>query len=372
MLLQALNIALALAPIAATAQSTSPSHKIAPLAIQADKIFFGDGRTIDKGVLVIEDGVIRAVGAGVEIPGDASVIEHHGAISPGLIAMHGYAGSPTEARDSTRPVLSGAAIANAFNPEHFDFKDALKAGITCMVLTPSSQSLSGGVSAAVKTASGRVLRRDVQLSLGFSSESLSTNHFPTSYAGAIDELERLFQKPEGAFARAASGKLPVLFEVASRQDVLRALDFAQRHKLAGALNGAALSGELAKEVKASNLSVVCGPFDAGEERRAIRSVLALSEAGVSIGFGLDAPWKHPASLRLGAALCVREGLAPSAAFKALTSDAAQIAGVQDHVGRLERGLDADVVLWSGDPLDLASSVQAVYVDGQRVFGAEQP
>jgi imidazolonepropionase-like amidohydrolase len=359
-----------IALIGAPAQK-SPVKSDRPMAIQAEKVYLGDGSAIDKGVILVEGGVIRAVGAGVEIPENASVIDHKGSASAGLIALHAYSGAPAEMRDPTRAVMPEAEIAYAFNPEHYDFSDAVKAGITTLVLTPMPQSLVGGVGAVVKTASGRVLIKDAELSLGFSAESLSHSRFPTSYSGATAELERLFEKPEGNFAKAASGKLPVYFETESREDVLRAVDFATRHKLIGAITGADWAGELAQEIKPSHLAVICGPLDVGEPRRAIKSVLALAEAGITFGFGLDTPWKHPAQLRLGAALCVREGLAYGAAWKALTSNAAQIAGVSDHVGRLERGMDADIVLWSGDPLDLSSAVQVVFVDGVRVYGAEK-
>jgi imidazolonepropionase-like amidohydrolase len=371
MLTIALSAALTFASDGAAPTNKPASKSERPLVIQADTIYLGDGTAIAKGVILIEGGVIKAVGAGVDIPENASVIEHKGAASAGLIALHGYSGASTEMHDSTRAVMTEADVAYAFKPDHYDFADALKAGITSVVLTPTPQGLVGGTGAVVKTATGRILIKEAELSLGFSPESLSRNRFPTSYAGAVAELERRFEKPDGNFAKAASGKLPVFFEASSRDDVSRIVEFATRHKLTGAINGAEWAGELAQEIKPSHLAVICGPFDVGEQRRNIKAVIALAEAGVPIGFGLDGPWKHPASLRLGAALCVREGMAHGAALKALTSNAAQIAGAAEHIGRLERGLDADIVLWSGDPLDLSSSVQAVFIDGERVYGAEQ-
>jgi imidazolonepropionase-like amidohydrolase len=65
-------------------------------------------------------------------------------------------------------------------------------------------------------------------------------------------------------------------------------------------------------------------------------------------------------------MCLREGLAPAAAWRALCADSAAIARLEGSVGRLERGLDADLVLWSGDPLALSSRVVAVWIDGVRV------
>jgi imidazolonepropionase-like amidohydrolase len=366
-----LTLVLAVGADDAARQAKPAAKNAQPVAIRADKIRLGDGSTLDNGVILIEGGVIRAVGAGVDVPENASVIEHKGTASAGMIALHSYSGATAEVRDPTRAEMPDAKVGFAFRPQNDDFADALRAGITTVVLTPSPQSLVGGTAAVVKTATGRTLTRDASLSLGFSSESLSRNRFPTSYAGAMGELERKFEKPEGNFAKAAGGKLPVLFETSSREDVLRAVDFATRHKLNGAINGAEWAGELAPEIKSAHLSVICGPFDVGEARRTIKSVLALAEAGIHFGFGLDSPFRHPAALRLGAALCVREGLAQGAAWKALSANAAEIAGVAEHVGRLERGLDADIVLWSGDPLDLSSSVRAVFIDGERVYGAEQ-
>jgi imidazolonepropionase-like amidohydrolase len=371
MLFVASALALVLGDVAARHQDQASPKNARPIAIQADKIYLGDGTTIANGVILIDGGLIRAVGAGVDIPENASVIAHKGAASAGMIAMHGYAGAASDTHDATRAVMSDAEVALSFRSDHYDFADALKAGITSVVLSPTPQGLVGGVGAVVKTASGRMVVRDAELTLSFSSDGLSRNRFPTSYTGALGELEQRFTEPSGNFAKAASGKLPVVFEVNSREDVSRAIEFAKRHKLVGALSGADWAGELAPAIKTAHLSVICGPLDVGEPRRAIKSVVAISEAGIPFGFGLDEPWKHPAALRLSAAMCVREGLPSSAAWRALTSSAAEIIGAGARVGRLERGFDADVVLWSGDPLDLSSSVQAVFVDGERVYGADQ-
>ena len=360
----------ALPPDCVPATTLSIAGPDRSLAIRAQKLVLGDGRVVDKGTILIEGGVIRAVGGDVDVPGDAVVVDHEGWVSAGLVALHGYAGAPNEMRDSTRTSLPTAEVAYGFDPAHPDFSDALAAGITSLVLTPPAQSLCGGISAVVKSAGGRVVKKDAQLSLGFSAQCLRDDRAPTSYSGALAELERLFEKAEGPFAQAARGKLPVILEASSKEDVARAAAFARRHDLVGAIHGAAWAGELADAIQAARLAVVCGPIDPGDARRDLLAVLALAKAGVPIGFGLESPWRHPATLRVGAAMCARAGLERAAAWKALTSDAARIAGVADRVGGLERGLDADLVLWSGDPLDLGSSVVAVFVDGRRVFGKE--
>jgi imidazolonepropionase-like amidohydrolase len=340
-------------------------------AFKASRIHIGDGRTLEDGVLIITDGVITSVGKNLEVPESATVVEHDGAISPGLIALHSYEGAGAELYDSTRITLPSADASHAFQPKDHDFYRASRAGITSLVLAPSTQSLVGGQSAIVKTRGGTIVKKGAQLTLGLSSAALHSNKFPTSYDGAMRELDRLFADPEGAIGRAASGNLPVLMSVDDRSETLRALAFAKRYSLKGALYGSYWAEEIAAEIKQSGLGVVCDPFDVGDPSRGVRSVKALSEAGVPFGFGLDAPQRDPESLRFGAAVCIRGGLDPHVARRALTGDAAKIAGVEGRIGRLARGLDADIVLWSGDPIQLTSSVEAVYIDGVQVVGGKR-
>jgi len=360
-------LALSAAASGLTASPAAPAFESRPFAIRADQVLRADGQSLARGVILVEEGRIVRVGIDLEIPENALVVEHRGTASAGLVALHSHAGAPAEMMDSTRAVLPEARVALAFDPAKGDFADALRAGITSLVLSPIPGSLCGGASSLVKTSGGAVVRSEAQLSLGFSARSLRNNRFPTSFGAAIAELDRLFEDPEGIFARAAKRQIPVLFEVTSREDVVRAIDFAERHDLAGTICGAAWAGELAERLHEAELSAICGPIRVGEERRDLLAVLALEKAGVPFGFALDAPANHPVMLRAGVAMCLREGLGRATAWRALTSDAARIAGAEDRIGDLAKGLDADIVLWSGDPLDLGSSVKAVYVDGELAW-----
>jgi imidazolonepropionase-like amidohydrolase len=162
-----------------------------------------------------------------------------------------------------------------------------------------------------------------------------------------------------------------MFDVRSRQDVHRALQLAGQHGLKGTLHGANLSGEIAETIQQAGFSVVYRPFGANTSGRTLDATVQLAEAGVPFGFGLDAPDRDELTLRYSAALCVRAGVEPATAWKALTADAAGIAGVSERLGQVAPGQDADLVLWSGNPLDLGSSVSAVYVNGNLVDGGDQ-
>jgi len=361
-------IALVLAGLAASAAPLPPSE--GSFAIRSAYLDRGDGQRIAGGVVWIDGGKIRAAGGDVTIPAGLPVVEHDGVVSAGLVASHSYDGLRDENHDPTRSVLDGALVADAFAPSSADFERALAAGITTVVLAPSPENLVGGRSAVVKTSGGTLVRGDAQLVLSMSAEALELDRYPTSSQGALAELEERFRRPVGAFAQARAGDRPVLIDVATRDDVLRAVAFAGRHGLKGALIGAPAHLEgLVPDIKRAGLGVVVGPFAVGADPAALRAAVELGDNQVPLGLGLDAPWHHPEELRMSAALCVRAGLAPQAARRALTSDAAAIAGVADRVGRLAPGLDADLVLWSGDPLDLTSSVRAVYVDGHLAYGS---
>jgi imidazolonepropionase-like amidohydrolase len=342
-----------------------------PFVVRAKKMRLDGERVVDDGVLIVDGGRIRAAGAGVEIPGGYSVIEHDGFVSAGLVACHGFSGARGDTFEPKRAVTPGARVIDAFDAQHPDVQRALESGITTLVLTPWTGNVAGGVTAVVKTSGGRVVSDEAHLSLTFATSALRTNRYPTSVVGAVNELEKRFEKPEGVFERAATGNLPVLLECTTRDELERALAFATRHKLRGALYGSALAGELADDIAKSGLSLIVAPLGLGVAPRTLNSLPQLAQAKVPLAFGVDAPWNSNESARWSAAMCVRAGVPVAAAWNGLTADGAAAAGVGDRIGKLERGYDADFVLWSGDPLDLASGVRAVYVDGRLAFESAQ-
>jgi len=350
------------------ALAATPPSATETFAVRAADIHLGDGRRLEDGVLLVQAGKIRALGRGVELPEDLAVIEHDGVLAAGMVSCRSYSGSWGEVHDSTRSFLPELDVTHAFDPDHRDFEAALAEGITTVVLAPTGSNVAGGLTAVVKCAGGVVVRPRAHLALSLGANAIRPDREPTSYPGALQRLADHLAAGEGAFGRVAAGELPVLLEVGARHEVERALDFAQVHGLKGALRGAWRAGELADRVAESGLAVVVGPFEPGISAHSVDSVVALADAEVALAFGLDAPLHDPAALRLSAALCVRAGLDRDAAWTALSSGAARIAGVGDRLGRLERGLDADFVLWSGDPLELTSRVEAVFVDGALVSG----
>ena len=363
--------------------------------IRAKAIVRADGSRLENGVLQIKDGKIAALGTRVAT--GVPVLEHDGVLTPGLIACQTMSGMAGEANDQTRSLLPEARLAHAYDPTHSDFEKALEAGITTMVLPPDGRNVAGGLTAVVKTA-GTLVSPNAHLALSFSEKALTvTSGFffsffgavqdgdientqssssgtrtPTSDAGIVAELDEHFSNAQGIFARAKAGQLPVYLEAWERHEVLRALAFAKRHRLKGALRGAPRANDpaLVAAFTGSGFGCVMGPFAIGQARASLDGFVRLTEAGVPVAFGLDAPSHSPLGLRLSAAMALSAGAKASSVSKALTIDAARLAGVESRVGSLEPGKDADFCLWSGEPWNLTSRLDAVYIEGRLVHESE--
>ncbi len=351
--------------------STRVRVQSADFALKADKIFIGPHEVIENGMLVVEEGKIRAVGADIDIASTIPVFEHEGWLSAGLVASHSQSGGRSEVTDGTRAALPAAKLVHAFNPDHSDFEKARRSGITTMLLAPDGSDVIAGVTAVVKTGGGQVLSDSAHLGISMQTRALHYDRAPTSWGGLVEFLQAEFDAGLGNVGEAQAGRLPVLIEAWERHEVSRALAFATKNKLSGAIRGATRAGEQSDAMSASGMAAIVGPFRPGSDLRALKSVVLLEKAGVPLAFGVDAPGNSPDSMRLSSALCLREGLSRVAAWSAMTSTAADLLGVEKRVGRLERGRDADFVLWSGDPLELSSRVLSVWIDGAQVHGGQQ-
>ncbi|MDA1263677.1 MAG: amidohydrolase family protein [Planctomycetota bacterium] len=340
-------------------------------ALRATRVHVGDGTVLENAIVLVKDGKIVDVGQGVAFDKDVPLIEHDGDLSAGLVALRDYAGIGAEGADSTRAVMDAADLRYAFDSDHPDMARLAESGITTVVLAPGSGSnVVAGMPVVVKPTV-RVLRAKGSLHVDLSASGTSFNRYPSSYAGVLEVLEERFAAGEGAFGELKAGRMTVMLEAESRAETSRALDFASRHKLRGYLVDSQRAGELAAKVKASGLGVAVGPFAIGGDRKEVESAVSLAKAGVPIGFALDTPTNAPAMLRLSAATAMRAGLDRDAAFKALTSGAAALAGVGDKVGAVRAGMEADLVLWTGDPVDPTSRAVAVYIDGDLVHEAPE-
>jgi imidazolonepropionase-like amidohydrolase len=406
------------APLCSSSAAGETAVRDAGLQIQAREVWTAAGERIPNGVVVIADGKVLAVGDERALDASRPLVRHDGVLTAGLIACRTWSGAGAGLQDDTRSVLPHARAADAIDLDSRDFERLLAAGITSVGIAPGPESLVGGLACVVKTTA-RMLEDEAALALSLSSSALGRStsrggflfgsaedeesggapeapgasqqqggpetsarttrgtREPTSFPGALALLTELLARGSRSprendpFARVKAGELPVTIEAWERHEVLRAARFAAEHRLVGAIRGAPLAGDpdVIAALKASGLGVIVGPYTSGQTRRSLESVRHLAEAGVPVAFALDAPARPAEELRLSAVRALAAGASQDAVWKALTEDAARLAGVGGRVGQLAKGQEADLVLWSGNPLDLSSRVVAVYVDGVRAWPA---
>jgi len=342
------------------------------LLVRAGTVWTGAGSPLAPGAVLVEDGKIRAVAGTIEAPEGAQVLEWPtGVLTPGLVDAHGRFGVRGDALEPTEALTTDARAIDVFDPRHEEFERALHAGTTAVLLAPGEGNVVAGSAPVVRTGgpeAARILVEEAAMKLSIGSAALRGDREPTSRAGALAMLRaRVAEAQAGgrpdAFSRFARGEMPGLVDAPENDEVLAALRFGEGFGLRLVLVGAARCAEI--EAGLAGSAVVAGPFDSSTPMRELRGPAALAAKGVLVAFGSSGQSRDPASLRLTASLAVRGGLAPETAMRALTATAAAIAGVADRAGTLESGKDADLVVWSGSPLDLSTRPLAVFVLGER-------
>jgi imidazolonepropionase-like amidohydrolase len=382
-----------------------------PIALTDARVVPVDGPPLERGTVVLRGGRIESVGPSdeVSLADDVERVDASGMwVLPGLIDAHvhlgvweegeGWAGQDTN--EMTDPVMAAARAIDGINPREKGFDDALMGGITTVNVNPGSGNPIGGQAVALKTY-GRyvdemVLRNPsgVKAALGENPKRVygDQKKTPSTRLGVALVLRRAFAAARSYQAKvAAADGAPVETDLVSevlvkvldreipwRQHCHRADDIATALRLADefgyqlVLDHGTESYLLADVLGERGVPVLYGPLIVSRSKvevrdRSLRAPGILDRAGVPVSIITDHPVVPIEYLITQVALAVREGMDRDAALRAVTLNPAAVLGVEDRVGSLTAGKDADVVLWSGDPLDLRSRALRVWVDGVEVY-----
>ena len=380
-------------------------------ALVGARVLSIDSAPVEPGTVLVRGGRIEAVGPTdhVPVPDDVEQVDAAGRwVLPGLVDAHvhlgvweegeGWAGQDTN--EMTDPVMAAARAIDAINPREQGFDDALQGGITTVNVNPGSGNPIGGQAVALKTY-GRyvdemVLRNPsgVKAALGENPKRVygEQKKTPSTRLGVALVLRKAFSAARSYRARvAAADGAPVEADLVSeilvkvlereipwRQHCHRADDIATALRLAEefgydlVLDHGTESYLLADVLAARQVPVLYGPLIVSRSKvevreRSLRAPGILDRAGVPVSLITDHPVVPIEHLITQVALAVREGMDREAALRAVTLNPARVLGVEDRVGSLAPGKDADLVLWSGDPLDLQSRVLRVWIDGTEVY-----
>ncbi len=360
-MLSLLPLILAAAP-AAVPQDASPIH-----LIQADGVIGADGVLIPDGIVMLRGDQILAVGAKVAAPKSALRSRVRGVLAPGMIDAFTQLGTEHGVSEASTFLTPALRAVDAVDEDHDVWEERLAHGVTAVQLVPSTldlagdpiQVLAGWTGVVPCAAPQRAVAAQGRQTVGLLSGPYNSREGgPSSLAGATEAL--------AAHAGAAGDKVLVVVDsaegVQAARRTLEGRDLAWLAAGDPATYGGMLRGQLL------GLGVV---HDGNWSPRALETWRRLHGAGVQVAFGSgDAGgWGGPGSLRATAMAFARATGDPAGAMAAVTRNAADLAGLGRNFGRLAPGARADLVLWSGHPLDAASRVRSVMIAGRTVWTA---
>ncbi|HSN85148.1 MAG TPA: amidohydrolase family protein [Thermoanaerobaculia bacterium] len=364
----------------------------------------GPQGTIRNAMVVIEGGRIRAVGASVAVPAGARRIDARGkVVTPGfldsfsrigLVEVNAVEGSnDTETEDDR--ITAAFNAADAINPRSSLIPVNRVEGLTRAVVMPDTgESLIAGQAAVIHLGGpGDYLLRSpaaMYATLGEGGAGLAGG----SRSSALLRLREAFQdtldyianrksfeqgeRREYALSRldlealipVVQGELPLVLRVHRASDIQAALRLAREHKLRLILAGVNEGWMVAPEIAAAKVPVLLNPLDnlPGSFEllgATFENAARLHKAGVTVVL-MSGEAHNARNIRQAAGNAVAYGLPWDAALAAMTSVPARIWGLADSYGTLEPGKDADVVIWDGDPLELTTYPEAVFIRGVQM------
>jgi imidazolonepropionase-like amidohydrolase len=384
----------------------------ASLAIAGGYVVPVAGAPVEGGTVLITDGRIAAVtGPGVPPPPGVAVVDASGKwVLPGLVDAHTHLGAREEGEgwaghdtnELTGPVQAHVRVLDAINPADEGFRDAVAGGVLTAGITPGSGNPIGGQTVAVhcwgRTVDDTVLRSPAGMKSALGENPKRTlgerRVNPSSRLGvaaairtALTDAQAYLEKQEQSererLTAARDLKLEALGrvlrrEIPWRQHCHRADDIATAMRLAAefgydlVIDHGTEGYLIADKIAAAGIPVVTGPLITARSKVELRNrTMAnpglLAAAGVTVAIATDHPVVPVHLLMVQAALAVRDGLDREAALRAVTIVPARIMRVADRVGSLAPGKDADVTIWSGDPFDILSRVEAAYLGGREIY-----
>ena len=374
--------------VAADANADNNSEVI---AIRAGKIWPVVGDVIDDGVIIIKNGKIMAVGKDISIPAKATVLDMPNAnVMPGIIDAHSHIGLWTDAASEMDETVFAATadtnILSAFNPQSEEIQKAVRAGVTSGLIAPGNRNPIGGQAAVVKFIDGpgrqRIVKAEAGLKLSVTNAALQRDRRPTSRPGLVEFIKEHLEKgrkyspkqfdPQAKALKRLIDRKQLAFIAAETGDEIdAALAIAKQYKLNARLVGARFGDEMAEQIAGQKIPVIYQPLLKLSKDKDLSRPGKLAAAGVKIAFASNAPQSSPADIRTSAVIAAKYGMDKNTALRSITRNAAEILGVSNRLGSIQKGKDADLIILNGDPLELTSTVIAVIINGNIVYQREE-
>jgi len=360
-------------------------------ALRGARIHTAAGPPIEDGIVLVEDGKIVRVGAGIAIPRGFTVIDVAGkTVIPGLIDEHSHLGVYDfgDANEFTEPIGPEHRALDALHMEVRDWYEAARAGVTTIITGPGSGERMGGQSITIKTFGDdlerRILKESRELKMAVNARNMS--HIPTirsmfleaqEYMAKWDEYED--GDKEGspprrdlrleAIVPVLRGEEMVRCHIHYANDMISFLKLKDEFGFDLTFIHSSEAYKIADEIARRNVPVIVLPLATrvGISEDMLNGIAHLHEAGVMVSLHTDHPVVHQKLLRLNAAMVIKYGMPEEEALKTVTINPAISSRIDDRVGSIEVGKDADLVVLDGVWYEPSTRVEMVFVDGVQAY-----
>ena len=365
----------------------------------------GTINTITNGVIVgdvlIEDGKIKEIGEDLVVPLDAKVIDAHTHLGLWEDGM-GFEGA--DGNEETDPITPHLNPIDGINPMDNTFKEAYQGGITSVCTTPGSANVMGGQCIAIKTFGRRidnmVIKNPVASKIAFGENPKScygrdekTPQTRMAIASLLrenlkkaeeymEELELYMEhedhdKPEydirlESLIPVLKGEIPFKVHAHRADDMFTAIRIAKEYDIKLTLDHCTEGHLIAEELLEEGYPVIVGPSLSERSKIELRNLTfdtagILSNTGLNVSLTTDHPVIPVQYLPICAGIAVKHGMKKEDAIKAMTINPAITLGIDNKVGSIEIGKDADIVIWDGNPLEIQSNVLYTIINGKVVY-----
>jgi imidazolonepropionase-like amidohydrolase len=302
-------------------------------------------------------------------------------VTPGLVATHGDLGLGRDVDETSEADAGNIRAIDAFHPALPAVGKLREGGVLATLLSPGLSNVLSGCCAAVGLGpKSDVLAAETAEQIVLSAASRSAQRFPGSLIGQIEMaenalrgqfiesnlflpepiLEEYLAQRRVHLSALADGGRTAFIVAADRAEIAAALQLIEAHRLRAVLVGPEFIRPHLDDIKRLGVAIVARPARSGDYGRYLDELVAASRAGVPVTYG-DAPAE---AMRRTAALAVGRGMPADAALRGLTGDGARVIGVEDQTGSIRAGRRADLVIWTGSPLDLRARVAQAIVGGE--------
>jgi imidazolonepropionase-like amidohydrolase len=392
-----------------TVISATAYAQTTPIAFTGARIIPISGPEIPNGTLLVQNGKVIAVG-NVAIPSGAQRVDAIGKIiMPGIVDSHSHIGG-VEGADSSAPIQPDVRVLDAINVRDARIQKAQAGGITTANVMPGSGHLLSGQTLYLKLRDGKVIddrlihNADGSIAGGMKmangTNSRKAPPFPGTRAKSAALVREQYVKAQEyrdkvraaagdptklpprdlrmeALVEVLDGKRTVQFHTHRHDDILTVIRLSQEFHFHVVLHHASDAWMVADQIAAAKIPVSLILIDSPGGKLEAKDVsmetaAVLEKAGILFGFHTDDPITDSRFLLRMAALAIRAGCSRDRALQALTIANAQILGLQDRIGSLQPGKDADFILLSGNPFSVYTKVMETWIEGKKVFDRSDP